>query len=68
MNPPDVNHFIYQRYIKNTHKIVEIDGVYVQISTHPNVLHIHTTYLNNIKNLNEIFLEEVDAIKNKSIE
>lgn len=68
MNPPDVNHFIYQRYIKNTHKVVEIDGVDVQISTHPNVLHLHTTYFDNIQNLNNIFLEEVEDIKKKSIE
>lgn len=45
MNPCDSNHFIYQKYIEKTHKLVEIDGVQVQISTHPNVLHIHTTYL-----------------------
>lgn len=68
MNPPDVNHFIYQRYIKNTHKIVEIDGVDVPVSTHQNVLHIHTTYFDNIQNLNDIFLEEIEDIKAKSIE
>ncbi|MPM34678.1 hypothetical protein SDC9_81265 [bioreactor metagenome] len=68
MNPPDVNHFIYQKYIKNTHKIIEIDGVDVQVSTHPNVLHIHTTYFDNIQNLNEVFLDEIEDIRKKSIE
>lgn len=63
MNPTDSNHFVYQRFIKNTHKIVEYDGVPVQISTHPNVLHIHTTYLDNIKNLSEDFLKETERIK-----
>lgn len=67
MNPPDVNHFIYKRYIKDTHKIVEIDGVDVQISTHLNVLHIHTTYLDNSENLNDVFIQEKDEIKRKSI-
>ena len=67
MNPPDINHFIYKRYIQDTHKIVEIDGVDVQVSTHPNVLHIHTTYLDNIANLNETFLQEKEDIKQKSI-
>ena len=63
MNPTDSNHFVYQRFIKDTHKIVEYDGVPVQISTHPNVLHIHTTYLDNIKNLSEDFLKRTERIK-----
>lgn len=63
MNPADSNHFIYQKYIKDTHKIVEYDGVPVQISTHPNVLHIHTTYLDNIEHLSEEFLKEAEHMK-----
>lgn len=63
MNPTDDNHFIYQKYIKNTHKLVEIDGVQVQISTHPDVLHIHTTYLDNIENLSEEFLKNIRNLK-----
>lgn len=63
MNPTDSNHFIYKKYIENTHKLVEIDGVQVQISTHPNVLHIHTTYLDNIDNLSPQFLGEVRRMK-----
>lgn len=68
MNPTDSNHFIYKRYIENTHKLVEIDGVQVQISTHPNVLHIHTTYLDNIENLSGEFLKEIDDIKQNNTE
>lgn len=63
MNPTDSNHFIYKKYIENTHKIVDYDGVPVQISTHPNVLHIHTTYLDNIANLSPQFIEEVRRMK-----
>lgn len=63
MNPCDVNHFVYQKYIKNTHKFVEIDGVQVQVSTHPNVLHIHTSYFDNIDYLSDQFLDEVNEIK-----
>lgn len=63
MNPTDSNHFIYKKYIENTHKLVEYDGVPVQISTHPNVLHIHTTYLDNIENLSLQFIEEVQRMK-----
>lgn len=35
MNPTDSSHFIYRKYIENTHRLVSIDGVDVQISTHP---------------------------------
>lgn len=68
MNPTDSNHFIYQKYIKDTHKIVEYDGVPVQISTHPNVLHIHTSYLDNIEHLSEQFIQEAQAMKQNNPE
>ncbi len=68
MNPTDSNHFIYQKYIRDTHKLVEIDGVQVQISTHPNVLHIHTTYLDNIEHLSDEFLKEVRRMKEENPE
>lgn len=63
MNPTDNNHWVYKRFIEHTHRIVEFDGVPVQISTHPNVLHIHTTYLDNIENLSPEFLREVSDMK-----
>lgn len=63
MNPSDINHFIYKKYIQHTHKVIQIDGVDVQISTHPSVLHIHTTYYNNIENLSSEFLEEIARMK-----
>ena len=68
MNPCDSNHFIYKKYIENTHRLVEIDGVQVQISTHPNVLHIHTTYFDNIENLSPEFLREIKEMKEKNPE
>lgn len=63
MNPTDSNHFIYKKYIEKTHKLVEINGVQVQVSTHPNVLHIHTTYLDNLEHLSDEFLNEVRRMK-----
>lgn len=63
MNPSNINHFVYQKYIKDTHRIEMIDGVGVQISTHPDVLHIHTTYLDNIEHLSPEFLKDVAEIK-----
>lgn len=68
MNPTDNNHFIYKKYIEKTHKEVLFDGVPVQISTHPNVLHIHTSYLDNIEHLSEQFIKEAQAMKEKDPE
>ena len=68
MNPTDSNHFIYRKYIKDTHRIEYYDGVPVQISTHPNVLHIHTTYLNNVQYLSDQFKDEVLHIKEEAPE
>lgn len=66
MNPSDDSHFVYKKYIQDTHRIEVIDGVEVQISTHPNVLHIHTSYLDNLENVSETFLAEIAEIKRKS--
>lgn len=63
MNPSDSTHWVYEKYIEKTHKIKYYDGVPVQISTHPNVLHIHTTYLDNIEHLSPQFLKEVLDMK-----
>lgn len=68
MNPCDSNHWVYKRFIENTHKLVEIDGVQVQVSTHPNVLHIHTTYLDNMANLSPEFMKEVNEMKENNPE
>lgn len=63
MNPASTSHFVYQKYIKDTHRVEVIDGVPVQISTHPNVLHIHTTYLDNLEYLSREFVQEIESIK-----
>jgi phage terminase large subunit len=67
MNPSDGEHFVYKKYIENTHKLVDYDGVMVQISTHPDVLHIHTTFHDNAENLGDQFINEVARIKEESI-
>lgn len=63
MNPCSTSHFVYRKYFANSHVIVYIDGVGVQMSTHPDVCHIHTTYLDNRKNLSDKFLQEVAKMK-----
>ena len=63
MNPSNTDHWIYKRWIQHTNKIVYIDGVPVEISTHPDVLHIHTTYLDNLTHLAESFLNTIKETK-----
>jgi PBSX family phage terminase large subunit len=63
MNPSNVEHWVYKRFIENTNKIVNIDGVDIEISTHPDVEHIHTTYLDNIEHLSDTFIKDVKTIK-----
>lgn len=63
MNPTDTNHWVYEKYIKDSHKLVDYDGVQVQISTHPDVLHIHTTYLDNEEYLSDTFLSKLRTMK-----
>lgn len=68
MNPSNHTHFVYQKYIKDSFKLVNIDGVQVQVSTHPDVLHIHTTYLDNLEHLSDKFKREVEEIKIKNFD
>lgn len=63
LNPTTREHWIWKRFFEGNHKYKEIDGCQVPISTHPQVLHIHTTYLDNISNLNESFLDNVEHMK-----
>ena len=67
LNPTNIDHWIFKKYIKNTSKIVYIDDIPVQISTHPDVLHIHTTYIDNEENLSEEFLNEISDIRDQHL-
>lgn len=68
MNPADTNHWVYKKFIKDTHKLVDYDGVKVQISTHPDVLHIHTSYLDNKEYLSETFLKAAADMRESNFE
>lgn len=65
MNPSNTDHWIYKRWIRDTNKVEYIDGIPIEISTHPDVLHIHTTYLDNLKYLDKSFLNTVNETKLK---
>jgi len=63
MNPATKEHWIWKRFFEGHTKQVEIDGVSVPISTHPDLCHIHTTYLDNIDNLSDSYLKQIQSIK-----
>jgi PBSX family phage terminase large subunit len=65
MNPSNTDHWIYKRWIRDNNKIEYIDGYPIEISTHHDVLHIHTTYLDNLKYLDKSFLNTVNETKLK---
>lgn len=64
-NPSTKEHFIYGRWIENTHKQIEVDGVSVLISNHPDVEAIHTTYhiAEQMGYLSSSFVSKVNKIK-----
>jgi PBSX family phage terminase large subunit len=66
LNPSDKSHWIYRRWIDGSHKIVNIDGFDVEISTHPDVLHIHTSMHDNKANLDDSFLSIVSKMREES--
>lgn len=67
LNPSNKDHWIYKRFFLNSHRIEMIDGVPIEISTHPDVEHIHTTYLDNIANLSESSLKVIQKMKESSM-
>ena len=63
MNPPTSEHWVWGRWLENSHRMEIIGGVQVPISTHPDITHIHTTYLDNRRNLPESYLKQIAKIK-----
>jgi phage terminase large subunit len=68
MNPQDVEHWIWKRWFEKSHRMETIDGQMIPISTHPDITHIHTTYLDNYHNLSKDYIAKIEAIKTKSPE
>lgn len=68
MNPSDQNHFVYKKYIERTHKLVEYEGVPIEISTHPDVCHIHSTYADCLEHLSQKFLNDIAELKLRNFE
>lgn len=62
MNPTTRDHWIWTRWFENNLRYVMIDGFKVPVSDHPDLLHIHTTYLDN-PHLKERYVETLKKIK-----
>ena len=75
-NPTTAEHFIYKKFFENTHteEDVPVAGHWVdeegnkknftyQKSTHKDVEHIHTTYHDNIGNLDSTKVQQWDEVK-----
>lgn len=63
LNPTTKEHWIYKRWFENHIDYIQIEGQQIPISTHPDVIHIHTTYLDNLAHLDSSFLSQIDRIK-----
>lgn len=68
LNPTDKTHWIWKKWFENSNKLVNIDNSTVQISTHVDLCHIHSTYLNNLKNIPIDYLKQIFEIKNNNLE
>mgnify|MGYP000849606849 FL=1 len=62
LNPTTKEHWIWKRWFAKHLRYVEIDGFQIPVSDHPDVLHIHTTYLDN-PHLPAQFVEQMRKLK-----
>jgi len=63
MNPTTKDHWIYQRWFANHLTYTEIDGHQIPMTNHPDVEHIHMTYLDNKQHLSESYLRNIEKIR-----
>ena len=63
MNPTTREHWTYKRWFEGYETMVNIDGFQIPISNHPDILHIHTTYLDNVKHLSKSFVSRLEKLK-----
>lgn len=63
MNPSNKDHWVYKRWFVNNSELININGVNIELSKHPDVLHIHTTYLDNLNNLDKSFINKIEALR-----
>lgn len=68
MNPQGAEHWVYKRWIEKSHRMVLLDGCQIPISTHPQVTHIHTTWLDNFENLDQTFIDDALQTRKSNID
>lgn len=62
LNPADISHWIYRRFFKEAGVPEDFNGV------KGNVTYIHTTYEDNLSNLDEGFIDIAEAMKERNEE
>lgn len=67
MNPSNITHWIWGRWFENSRRYEVIDGIPIPISTHPDVTHLHTSYLDNLDNLNPSFLHQLQQVRQEHL-
>jgi len=65
MNNCGRNHFIYKNYIKKSKEIKQVEGYDVEMSTLPEVNHIHSCYVDYKEYLSDNFLENAERMKER---
>jgi len=63
MNPTTKEHWIYKRWFEGHIKYIDINGFQIPVTTHPEVIHIHTTYLNTLDNLDQSFIDQLEKLQ-----
>ena len=68
MNPTTKNHFIYNRWLKDNYVYKKYYGFDVQMSTHSEVEHIHTTYhiAKDLGYLDQTFINKAEKSREKA--
>lgn len=61
-NPTDENHFIDKKFFKDRSVPYDFNGV------KDDTIYIHSTYLDNIDNINKVYLSQILKMKEKNIE
>lgn len=67
-NPTTREHFIFKKFFQDSCYYENINGFKFQRSTHQDVEHIHTTYLDNLENLDPRKVEQWEELKNNNPE
>lgn len=67
MNPTTQDHWIWKRWFENNLHYVNVDGHKIPVSSHPEILHIHTTYLDNLKHIPRQYLKNILTLKANNV-